>query len=33
MAGLSDFPTVVQEAVGAFGDRFPNEPQRRHCAA
>jgi DDE superfamily endonuclease len=32
MAGIIDFPTVVQEALRAFGDLFPNEPQRRHFA-
>ena len=32
MAGIIDFPTVVQEALQAFGDLFPNEPQRRHFA-
>jgi DDE superfamily endonuclease len=33
MAGIIDFPTVVQEALRAFGDLLPNEPQRRHFAA
>src|ERR1700740_3171329 len=32
MAGIIDFPTVVQEALQHFGDLFPNEPQRRHFA-
>ena len=32
MAGIVDFPTVVQEALRDFGDLFPNEPQRRHFA-
>src|SRR5436190_13501864 len=32
MAGIIDFPTVVQEALQQFGDLLPNEPQRRHCA-
>jgi hypothetical protein len=32
MAGIIDFPTVVQEALRTFGDLLPNEPQRRHFA-
>ena len=32
MAGIIDFPTVVQEALQQFGDLLPNEPQRRHLA-
>ena len=32
MAGIIDFPTVVQEALRHFGDLLPNEPQRRHFA-
>src|SRR5436305_9754428 len=32
MAGIIDFPTVVQVALDRFGDLLPNEPQRRHCA-
>src|SRR4051794_12957916 len=32
MAGIIDFPQVVQEALGVFGDLLPNEPQRRHFA-
>jgi len=32
MAGIIDFPTVVQEALQQFGDLLPNEPQRRHFA-
>jgi hypothetical protein len=32
MAGIIDFPTVVQEALREFGDLLPNEPQRRHFA-
>jgi hypothetical protein len=32
MAGILDFPTVVQEALQPFGDLLPNEPQRRHFA-
>src|SRR4249920_3001131 len=32
MAGIIDFPTVVQEALRDFGDLLPNEPQRRHFA-
>src|SRR5438067_11182027 len=32
MAGIIDFPQVVQEALADFGDLLPNEPQRRHFA-
>jgi hypothetical protein len=32
MAGIIEFPTVVQEALKQFGDLLPNEPQRRHLA-
>jgi DDE superfamily endonuclease len=32
MAGIVDFPQVVQEALRTFGDLFFNEPQRRHFA-
>src|SRR6266436_5438826 len=32
MAGIIDFPTVVQDALQQFGDLLPNEPQRRHLA-
>jgi len=32
MAGIIDFPQVVQEALEDFGDLFDNEPQRRHFA-
>lgn len=32
MAGIIDFPTVVQEALKDFADLLPNEPQRRHFA-
>lgn len=32
MAGIVEFPEIVQEAVGDFGDLLPNEPQRRHFA-
>lgn len=32
MAGIIDFPTVVQQALQDFGDLFANEPQRRHFA-
>jgi hypothetical protein len=32
MAGIIEFPTVVQQALRDFGDLFPNEPQRRHFA-
>src|SRR5262245_22102872 len=32
MAGIIDFPQVVQPALEDFGDLFANEPQRRHVA-
>jgi Transposase DDE domain len=32
MAGIIDFPSVVQEALREFADLLPNEPQRRHFA-
>jgi len=32
MAGIIDYPQVVQEALQVFGDLLPNEPQRRHFA-
>ena len=32
MAGIIDFPQVVQEALCYFDDLFANEPQRRHFA-
>ena len=32
MPAIIDFPRVVQEALGDFGDLFANEPQRRHFA-
>ena len=32
MAGIIEFPQVVQQALGDFGDLFANEPQRRHFA-
>jgi hypothetical protein len=32
MAGIIEFPQVVQEALDDFGDLFANEPQRRHFA-
>ena len=32
MAGIVEFPHVVQEALQEFGDLLPNEPQRRHFA-
>jgi hypothetical protein len=32
MAGIIEFPSVVQEALRLFGDLLPNEPQRRHFA-
>jgi hypothetical protein len=30
MAGIVEFPQVVQEALEVFGDLLPNEPQRLH---
>jgi hypothetical protein len=32
MAGIIEFPQVVQQALAEFGDLFANEPQRRHFA-
>ena len=32
MAGIIDYPQVVQEALQTFVDLLPNEPQRRHFA-
>jgi len=32
MAGIVEFPQIVQEALRDFGDLLPNEPQRRHFA-
>ncbi len=32
MAGIMDYPQIVQEALDHFGDLFPNEPQRLHFA-
>jgi hypothetical protein len=32
MAGIVDFPTVVQEALDQFRDLLPNDPQRCHFA-
>ena len=32
MAGIVEFPQVVQEALRHFGDLFANEPQRLHFA-
>jgi len=32
MAGIVEFPQVVQDALRDFGDLFPNEPQRVHFA-
>ena len=32
MAGIVEFPQVVQEALRDYGDVFPNEPQRVHFA-
>jgi hypothetical protein len=32
MAGIVEFPQVVQQALHDFGDLLPNEPQRRHFA-
>jgi hypothetical protein len=30
MAGIIEFPQIVEEALRQFGDLLPNEPQRRH---
>ena len=30
MAGIVEFPQVVEAALRDFGDLLPNEPQRRH---
>jgi hypothetical protein len=32
MAGIVAFPQIVEEALDAFRDLLPNEPQRRHFA-
>lgn len=32
MAGIIDYPQIVQEALRDFGDLFANEPQRLHFA-
>jgi hypothetical protein len=32
MAGIVEYPQVVQDALRTFGDLLPNEPQRRHFA-
>jgi hypothetical protein len=32
MAGIVEFPQVVEEALRDFGDLLPNAPQRRHFA-
>lgn len=32
MAGIVEYPQVVQDALRLFGDLLPNEPQRRHFA-
>ncbi len=32
MAGIVEFPQVVEEALRDFGDLLPNQPQRRHFA-
>ena len=32
MAGIIEFPRVVEEALRDYGDLFANEPQRRHFA-
>jgi DDE superfamily endonuclease len=32
MAGIVEFPQVVEKALQDFGDLLPNEPQRRHFA-
>jgi hypothetical protein len=33
MPTIVDFPTIVQEALTVFGDRFDTEAARRHFAA
>jgi hypothetical protein len=33
MPPIVDFPTVVKAALTVFGDLFPTEPARQHCAA
>src|SRR5438876_3955539 len=32
MAGIVEFPQIVEKALRDFGDLLPNEPQRRHFA-
>src|SRR4051794_21367797 len=32
MAGIVEFPQVVQDALRVYGDLLPNEPQRQHFA-
>jgi DDE superfamily endonuclease len=32
MAGIIDYPQVVQDTLRSFSDLLPNEPQRRHFA-
>lgn len=32
MAGIIEFPYIVEDALREFGDLLPNEPQRRHFA-
>ncbi len=32
MPGIIEFPKLVQDALGQYGDLFANEPQRRHFA-
>ena len=32
MPGIVDYPSVVHDALWAFGDEFKNEPERRHFA-
>ena len=32
MAGIVEFPQLVEEALQEFADLLPNEPQRRHFA-
>ena len=32
MPAIVDFPSVVQDALWAFGDHFQNEPERQHFA-
>jgi hypothetical protein len=32
MAGIIDFPQIVEQALEQFADLLPNEPQRLHFA-